>query len=222
MLIGQTLQRLLRDTAASALLEFAIALPVLTSLYIGAYVVADEVACQRKVGIAARTLADLLSRSISPGATTTNPAGIDASSVMSASVITLTPYGSGNATENVALLRVCDATHAYVIWAQAQTQSATGVATPATPLLQAGTLSAKSVVTVPSGMINSVMIPTSPDGSNVCQNFSTGTSTTTQVGTAGGYLFLGQIDYTYVPAVNLTLSSTVPMGQIIYMSPRLN
>ncbi len=90
-----------------------------------------------------------------------------------------------------------------------------------TPLLTAGTLSAKSVVTIPSNMVTSPMVPTSPDGSNICTNYNSGSANTVQVGTAGGYLFVSQVDYTYTPAVAYGFSTTIPLGYMLYMSPRL-
>jgi len=216
------LNRLLRDTKASTIVEFAICLPVMCIMFLGSFIVVDLVACNRKVSVAARTLTDLASRSLSPSAITSNPSGTDATSLMTAAAITLVPYSKVNATENLALLRVCDATHAYVIWSQAANYTATGTVTPATPALTAASLSSTSVVTVPANMITTPLVPTSPDGSNICANFSTGTSTKVQVGTSGGYLFVAEVDYPYQPLVGLGWTTTVQLGTILYMSPRLS
>lgn len=218
---GHMLKRLWQDRRGSVLAEFAICLPVLATLYIGSYMVVDEVGCSRKVSIATRTLTDLVSRSLSPSAITTNPAGTDATALMTAAALTLTPYSPVNATENVGLLRVCDSTHAYVIWSQAITYDASGQPTSATPLLTAGTLSSSSVVSVPNAMITTPMVPTSPDGSNVCQNYATGTTNKVQVGTAGGYLFVAQFDFAYQPLTGFGFPASVPLGNVLYMSPRL-
>jgi Flp pilus assembly protein TadG len=215
------LKRLLRDESASVLLEFAICLPVLIIVYLGSYTISDIAACNRKLSVAARTLTDLVSRGLSPSAVTSNPTGTDATFFMSASVVTLTPYAAGHATEQVALLRICDASHAYVVWSQAQTQTNSGTVTAATPALTAGTLSATSVVSVPSAMITSPMVPTSPDGSNICTNYNAGTAQTVQLGTAGGYLFVSEVDYTYVPVDIFDFTTTIPLGYVLYMSPRL-
>jgi Flp pilus assembly protein TadG len=218
------LTRLARDTNASVILEFAIALPLLLTLYIGSYTITDLIACNRKVGIAARTLVDLLSRGQSPSGIAASPSTFSATSYMNASVITLTPYGVARATEDVALLRVCDATHGYVIWSQAQTQDGAGTVTATTPSETAGKLNASSVVPIPATMIpsGSPLIPTSPDGSNICTNYAPGTSTTTQVGTAGGYMFVGQVSYTYMPAMTYGFTSVIPLSYYIYMVPRLS
>jgi Flp pilus assembly protein TadG len=214
--------RLLRDRSGSSMIEFAILLPTLLLLYLGGYELSDMIACNRKVGIAARSLADLASRSLSPSAVTSSPSSASGTAFMSAAAITLTPYNQANAEEQIALVRVCDATHAYVIWANAQTQTATGTVTAATPSLTAGTLTAASVISLPSNMITSPMVPTSPDGSDVCYNFQPSTTNTYQVGTTGGFLFVGQLAYSYTSLPQWFLTSTYPMGYTIYMSPRLN
>lgn len=216
------LRRLLADRSGSAMLEFAIVLPVMALVYLGGYELSDMISCNRKFGIAARSLTDLASRSLSPTSIVASPSGTSGTAYMSAAAITLTPYSQANATEQMALLRVCDATHAYVIWSAAQTQSSTGTATSITPSLTAGTLTSASVVTIPTGMITTPMIPTSPDGTDVCSNFGTSTSTNYQAGTVGGFLFYGQVAYSYTSLPKYILTSTIPMGYIFYMSPRTN
>ena len=203
------------------IVEFAICLPVLAVMYIGSYIVADEVSCSRKVSIATRTLTDLVSRSLSPSATTSNPAGTDATALMTAAALTLAPYSAVNATENASLLRVCDSTHAFVIWSQAIAHDAAGRSTVATPALTAASLSASSVVAVPANMITTPMVPASPDASNVCQNFATGTASKVQVGTAGGYLFVAEVDLAYQPMTGFGFPATIALGNVLYMSPRL-
>lgn len=224
------------------MVEFAICLPVLLLMYVGGSALSDLIACNRKVTTATRSLADLVSRTMSPTLIYNAPTSADAKSYLSASAVVLSPYKLDKATEQISLLRICDATHAYVVWSQAQTQNADGsVVTPATANQTAGTLpstsgsppttntqSADSVVSIPNSMITSPMIPVSPDGSNVCGNLAPGTSTKTQVGTAGGWLFMGQIAYTYTPAVAFIPFATTPFSltttrltDTIYMVPRL-
>jgi hypothetical protein len=165
---------------------------------------------------------------MSPTIIYNNPQNADATSILSASAVTLSPYKLNNATEQISLLRVCDSTHAYVVWTQAQTQSADGSNVVATTSTQtAGTLpasaaqSANSVVSIPSNMVTAPIIPTSPDGSNVCNNLDPGTSNKTQVGTAGGWLFVGQFTYRYVPTSNYFPLLSRTMVNTIYMTPRL-
>jgi Flp pilus assembly protein TadG len=222
------LKRLVNHTGGTVLVEFAMALPVLLLLFAGGSALSDMIACSRKVTLATRTLADLVSRNLSPTIVYNNPAAADPTSLLSAAAVVLSPYRLDNATQEISLLRVCDATHAYVVWSRAQTQNSSGsTVTATTPSQTQGTLPATAaqvagnVVTIPSDMATSPMIPTSPDGSNVCQNLATGTSTKTQVGTAGGYIYRGSITYTYTPAVAFVTLPATTMSDTDYMLPRL-
>jgi Flp pilus assembly protein TadG len=222
------LMRLARNTHGAVLVEFAICLPVLLALYLGGVSVSDMIACSRKTTIATRSLADLVSRTMSPAIIYNNPSAANARSQLSASAVVLSPYKLDNATQQISLLRVCDASHAYVVWTQAQTQNADGsTVTPTTSSHTAGTLPttgtqlASSVISIPSNMVTATMIPTSPDSSNVCGNLATGTATKTQVGTAGGWLFASTITYSYTPGVSFFALAPTPLTDIIYMVPRL-
>lgn len=222
------LKRLLSNAGGTVLVEFAMTLPLLLMLLAGGSALSDMIACNRKVTLATRTLSDLVSRTMSPSIVYNNPSATNATAQLSASAVILNPYRLDNATQEISLLRVCDATHAYVVWSQAQTQNSIGsTVTSTTPTQTAGTLpsggtqTTASIVTIPSNMVTSPMIPTSPDGSNVCQNLNTGTATKTQVGTAGGYLFRGTITYNYSPSVAFVTAPVTPMTDTIYMVPRL-
>jgi Flp pilus assembly protein TadG len=202
------LRRLIGQREGVAMVEFAVVLPVMLVLFLGCFVVSDMISCYRKVTSTTRAVTDLVSRNVSPSAgqpTTT------LTTYMTSAELVLSPFNASNATLQISNLRVCDATHAYVVWSQAQTGT-----TSATPSLTAGT-----VVTIPTNLITSPMVPTSPDGSDVCNN-TTSSSTKTQVGTAGGYLFFGQVAYAYTPAISYGALTTTNMGDQIYMSPRLN
>lgn len=190
------------------MVEFAIVLPVLLLLFMSGYVVSDMIACYRKVTITTRALTDLVSTGVSPSRppnTTTVAADI------SSAELVLAPFAAANATLQISELRVCDATHAYVVWSQAQNGTVS-----ATPSLTAGT-----VVSIPTNLITTPMVPVSPDGSDVCNN-TTGSTTKTQVGTAGGYLYFGQVSYAYTPVINYAQVLTTTLADKIYMSPRLN
>lgn len=222
------LTRFARDARGVAMIEFAFCLPVLLLLYVGGCCLSDMIACNRKVTIATRSLVDLISRTMSPAAIYNTPQSANATSYLSASAVVLSPYKLNNATEQISLLRVCDATHAYVVWTQAQTQSVNGGTVTATISDQdAGTLpvqeaqSANNVVSIPTDMITSTMVPTSPDSSNVCANLAPGISTKTQVGTAGGWLYMGKISYNFTPSVSFVPIQTTRLARTIYMVPRL-
>jgi Flp pilus assembly protein TadG len=222
------LRRLARHKSGMALVEFALSLPVLIILYLGGYASLDMISCMRKVTTSTRSVVDLVGRTMSPAIIYNAPQSANATTYLSASAVVLAPYKLNNATEQISLLRVCDATHAYVVWTQAQTQSADGsTATAATSTYTAGTLpashaqSASTVVAIPSTMVTAPLVPASPDGSNVCANLAPSTSTKTQVGTAGGWLFMATVTYQYTAGVNFFSLPTMPLTDTIYMSPRL-
>lgn len=222
------LKRFAQDTRGAVLIEFAYCLPVMLLLYTGGVCLSDMLACSRKLTVASRSLADLVSRTMSPTIIYNDPSTATARSYLSASGIVLTPYKLNKATEQISLLRICDASHAYVAWAQAQTQNVDGsVITPTTPdqtpgtLPTAGTQTTANIVSIPSSMINAAMVPVSPDGSNVCQNLAPGTSTKTQAGTAGGWLYRSKITYNFTPVVSFVPITTTAMTHTIYMTPRL-
>lgn len=225
---ARMLRRLTRNTRGAVIVEFAFALPVLVLMYTGGVYLSDRVSASRKVTVATRSLVDLVSRTMSPTIIYNDPTSANAKSHMSASAVVLSPYKLNHATEQISLLRVCDATRAYVVWTRAQTQNVDGsVVTPAISSHTAGTLpqiqaqSSGNIVTIPSDMITTSMIPVSPDSTNVCNNLAVGTSQKTQVGTAGGWLFMGKITYNYAPFISYLPMTSTTMTDTIYMVPRL-
>lgn len=201
------LDRLARSRDGAALIEFAFTLPVLLILFIGGYVVADMIACSRKVTVATRALSDLVGRNVSPSSTVTSAT---LTTYMNSAQLVMTPMPAAQTTLQITNLRVCDATHAYVVWSQAQTNGAT----------VNSSLTAGSVVSIPANLVTAPMVPSSPDGSNVCQNTTNGTNKV-MVGTAGGYLFLGQISFAYTPPIGLGTLATTKLSDQDYMIPRL-
>lgn len=203
------LKQLRRESGGIAMVEFAIVLPVLVLLFVGSFLISDMISCYRKVTSTTRAMADLVSRSVSP------TAGLSTATIttyMSSAQLVMTPYSTAQTSVQISSLRICDATHAYVVWSQAQTGS-----TSQTPSLTAGT-----VVAIPTNLVTSPMVPTSPDGSDVCNNTAPSTSTTTQVGTAGGYLYYAQVSYAYTAPIRYGNLASTNMSDQIFMSPRLN
>ncbi|WP_010184581.1 TadE/TadG family type IV pilus assembly protein [Sphingomonas sp. PAMC 26605] len=222
------LRRLSDSVRGVALIEFALCLPVLIVMYLGGSAALDLISCTRKVTTATRSVVDLVGRTMSPAIIYNKPEDASATSYLSASAVVLSPYKLDKATEQVSLLRVCDATHAYVVWTQAQTQAADGSgATAVASTHTAGTLpsgqtqSASSIVSIPAAMVTAPLLPVSPDGSNVCNNLAPGTAKKIQVGTAGGWLFMGKVTYQYTPGVTFFNLPTTQLSDTIYMSPRL-
>ena len=200
--------RLARDSRGIAVVEFALVLPLMLIMLIGAFTISDMISAYRKVTITTRALTDLVSRNISPAA---GAGGTTVGTYLTSSELVMQPYSATSTTVQVSELRVCDATHAWVVWTQAQTGT-----TAAT-----STVTASTVVTIPTSLVTGPMVPTSPDGSDVCNN-TTAAANKTKVGTAGGYLFYGQVWFSYVPPIGLGAATTSTLGDSLYMIPRLN
>lgn len=115
--IGRVLRCLRRDRSGVAFVELALVAPTLVLLYCGAYVVSDLVTCGRKVSLTAKTVTDLTTRYATVSST-------DLTSIMSNSKLVLAPYSTSNATMRVSELQITDASHASVVWSQAQNATA--------------------------------------------------------------------------------------------------
>ena len=213
------------------LIEFAIALPVMLVMYLGAYTVSDMVACNRKVTIAATTLANLASHALSPTSVLGASSTTSATTYLSSGALVLSPYPMDKGTETITLLRVCSTTKAYLVWSQTQTQDNSG--TVLTSPITAGSPTLPTLVALPSGLLTTLagsgsyypLAPTSTTSSttniDICAN-TPASGNTPVVGQAGAYLFLGKVDYSYTPAVSYKAITTTQMANAIYMSPRLN
>ena len=92
-LTGYRVAALTADQRGMALVEFAVTLPILLTLYLGGYQVGDGIACSRKVTITTRAIADLVAQNQSG---TTTASEID-SNIAAATQI-LAPYAASNAT----------------------------------------------------------------------------------------------------------------------------
>ena len=225
------LRRLSRDATGVVLIEFALVLPILLVMYMGAYAVADLVACNRKVAVATTTLADLVSRNMSPTLIAGAPTTSTASSYLGGGALVLNPYPLSNATETITLLRICSTTKAYVVWSQTQTQNNAGDVASAP--ITAGSTANPTIVTLPTGLLTTLagsssyypLAPTSTTQANTNINICANTSSsgnTPVVGSTGAYMFLGKVDYTYTPSVEYPAIITTQMSNNIYMIPRRN
>ena len=200
-------------------------------MYLGAYTVSDMVACNRKVTIAATTLANLASHALSPTSVLGASSTTSATTYLSAGALVLSPYPMDKGTETITLLRVCSTTKAYLVWSQTQTQDNSG--TVLTSPITAGSPTSPTLVTLPSGLLTTLagsgsyypLAPTSTTSSttniDICAN-TPASGNTPVVGQAGAYLFLGKVDYSYTPAISYKAITTTQMANAIYMSPRLN
>ena len=77
----------LSDTNGTSLVEFALVLPVLIALYLASYQLGDAISCNRKITIATRAAADLVSQNLTG---TTSAAEVDGD--LNATTMVLAPY----------------------------------------------------------------------------------------------------------------------------------
>lgn len=230
-LVLKRLAGLRRETRGVVLIEFALVMPVMLTMYLGAYVVSEMVMCNRKVTVAATTLADLVSHNMGPSGVASAPTSSDASSYLSGGALVMSPFPLSGATETITLLRVCSTTRAYVVWSQSQTQNDAG--TVQSSPVTSGSTANPTIVTLPSGLLAPQsgsgtyypLAPTSTTQSNtnidICGNTS-GSGQTPVVGSAGAYLYVGSVSYNYRPAISYTTLATTQMAGSIYMIPRQN
>ena len=118
------------DARGTALIEFAMVLPVVIVLYLGGYQVEDAIACNRKVTIATRAAADLVAQNVSGTTTTTE---IDGDLAAAAQV--LAPYAASSAIIRVTEVGTDNNFKTTVQWsravnATAYTKGATAVVPP--------------------------------------------------------------------------------------------
>lgn len=103
-----------RDRSGTALLEFAITLPVMLVLYLGGFQLMDAIACNRKVTVTARAAADLVSRS-----STSTVVKSDIDSALGASVQIMYPYSAANALVRVTEITTDGSGNSTVAWSRA-------------------------------------------------------------------------------------------------------
>lgn len=96
-----------------ALVEFALLLPVMLTLFLGGYQLSQASACQRRVTIVARALADLVSQydTITAG---------EVGTILRASSQIMAPYDASAARSRVSLIRVDANLVVTVMWSEGQ------------------------------------------------------------------------------------------------------
>lgn len=103
----------------TALVEFALVLPVALTLYLGSVQLQDGIACNRKVTIATRTIADLVAQNVSGN---TTAAELDNS--LAATTAILAPYPTAPAVIRVTEVATDYAYRTTVQWSRARNGSA--------------------------------------------------------------------------------------------------
>lgn len=119
------------DKSGTALLEFAITLPVLLMLYLGCVQICDVVSVYRKTTTTSRTIVDLASQQ-----TTVSDGDLD--SILAASSQVMAPHSTANLKMVVTQVTVDSAGVATVDWSRASGSGATADTTASTYTLPSG------------------------------------------------------------------------------------
>jgi Flp pilus assembly protein TadG len=101
-----------RHRGGLAAIEFAILLPVMLLLYLGAFEITQAIAIKRLVTLTASTVANITTQYASISQTETMPGILDASATV------LTPYPVGNATVVVSCIQINASGAATILWSQ--------------------------------------------------------------------------------------------------------
>jgi Flp pilus assembly protein TadG len=126
----QPAARLLRDCNGMAATEFAMVLPVLLLMFLGAVELSNGVAIDRKVTLTARTITDLVSQ-----ASVVNNA--DMTNILNAAAKVMTPYSNTPLKVKVSAVDIDNAGLAKVAWSDAlnDTKRSTGSSVTLPPAL---------------------------------------------------------------------------------------
>ncbi len=112
----RTLARVCKNARGVALIEFAMVLPILVTLYLGGFQLMDAVAVYRKVTTSARILADLSTQN-------TSLAESDVQTILAASAQVMAPYSTDRGTYRITMVNVDNSGNAKVAWSRSKSGS---------------------------------------------------------------------------------------------------
>jgi len=107
--IERRLRRLVADERGMSAVEFAMLLPLMMTLYLGAVEVSQGIAADRKVTLAARTIGDLVSQVTSIG-------NADMTNALNASSAVMSPFPISNLKVTVSSVKIDASGKATVDW----------------------------------------------------------------------------------------------------------
>lgn len=110
-----------------ALVEFAILLPVLLTLFLGGFQLAQASACKRRVTIVARSLSDLVSQY-----DTITPAEVN--TILNATAQIMAPFDISNGNSRVSVIAVDANKNVTVVWSEAKNTTGFSNGVPFTAL----------------------------------------------------------------------------------------
>lgn len=104
----------LGDARGAALVEFAFALPILLALYGASIEISDAIACNRKVAVTTRTVADLVAQN-----TTGSTSASEVDATLNAATQVLQPYKIANAVVTITEVTTDNNYNSKVVWSRA-------------------------------------------------------------------------------------------------------
>jgi len=129
--LARHLARLSRDQRGVSAVEFAMLLPLMLTLYLGAVEISQAVGIDRKVTLTSRTVADLASQF-------TNLASSDMQNVLTASSSVIAPYDATKIKVTVSEITIDANGNAKILWSctRGGTAHAVGAAATVPPALK--------------------------------------------------------------------------------------
>jgi Flp pilus assembly protein TadG len=106
------LRRFVRERRGVSAVEFALILPIMITLFVGGQEVTQGITIKRKVTIATRTIADLVSQS-------TTVSDTDLVAIFDATSTVLAPFAAGNLKMIISNIYIDDNNNATVVWSAA-------------------------------------------------------------------------------------------------------
>jgi Flp pilus assembly protein TadG len=123
--LDRRIRGLARDQRGVSAVEFAMLLPLMLSLYLGAVELSQGIAADRKVTLTARTVADLVSQVSSINNT-------DMTNSLNAASAVMAPYPSGNLKVTVSSVKIDANSKATIAWSDTLNGTARAVGSTVT------------------------------------------------------------------------------------------
>jgi Flp pilus assembly protein TadG len=107
------IRRFLRERRGVSAVEFAMVLPIMITLFIGGSEVTQGITIKRKVTIATRTIADLVSQD-------TSITDADLTAIFAATSTVLSPFAAGSLKMKISNVYINNDGNASIVWSAAQ------------------------------------------------------------------------------------------------------
>jgi Flp pilus assembly protein TadG len=119
--------RLAADQRGASVIEFALLLPLMLTMYFGSIVITDAISADRQVTLVASTVAEIASQY-------TTVSSSDVANILSAASVVLAPFPVANAQVTLSSVSIDQNGDATVAWSQALTGSGRALNTVSSPV----------------------------------------------------------------------------------------